>query len=107
MSNPSETFPTPISEFQAHFGAPPGALDAKAECEKWQRLCAELIVQRQRLREELAKAQADRDASVKAWLRLECENFESPYTREELFSFLDQRPTIQEVIEELERARKD
>jgi hypothetical protein len=32
--------------FQAHFGAPPGSQDAKTECEKWERLCNELLADR-------------------------------------------------------------
>ena len=106
MSSPTESVPTPISEFQSSIGATPGNADAKAECKQWEHVCGELIAQREQLRAELARVTAERDAYFKAWWQLECSNYQSPYTKDELFSFLDQKPTVQEIIEELDRARE-
>ncbi len=50
MSDTMQTPPTPASVFQAHFGAPPGAQDPRADCEKWERLCGELLAERAKLR---------------------------------------------------------
>ncbi len=56
MSDTMQSPHTPASMFQAHFGAPPGAQDPRADCEKWERLCGELLAERARLREELERA---------------------------------------------------
>jgi hypothetical protein len=56
MSDTMQTPPTPASVFHAYFGAPPGAQDSRADCEKWERLCGELLAERARLRDELERA---------------------------------------------------
>jgi hypothetical protein len=106
MSSPTDSIPTPVTEFQSSIGMPPGGTDARAECKQWERVCGELIAQREQLRTELVRVQAERDAYFKAWWKLECSTYQSPYTKDELFSFLDQKPTVQEVIDELDHARE-
>lgn len=56
MADFSYPVPSPASFFQAHFGAPPGGQDPRADCEKWERLCGELLAERAKLREELERA---------------------------------------------------
>jgi hypothetical protein len=103
MSNP---IPTPMGEFQAQFGSAPGSADIVAECKKWENLCADLLVQRQTLREALAKAQVARDNYQKALMRAECEHYVCPYTKEELFADAIYEPTIPELLEELEKGQE-
>lgn len=104
MANPIQTIPTPTGEFQAHFGGAPGSSDFAADCKKWENLCAELLAERHRLREELAKAQTERDGFYRALMRAECENYVCPYTMEELLANAIYEPTIPEIVAEL---RKD
>ena len=100
IGNPST--PSPVGEFQAHFGTPPGAMDAVAECKKWEKLCAELLADRQRLSEELAKTQTERDAYQKNLYHLLCKDYQPDFDREIAFAHLDDKPTIQELVAELE-----
>lgn len=102
MSNLMPTTTSATGEFQAHFGGPPGSSDLVAECKKWENLCADLLAQRQKLREELAKAQAERDRYEKALMRTECENYVCPYTKEELFANAIYDPTIPDLLTETE-----
>ena len=91
MSNPIQTIPTASGAFQAHFGAPPGSQDAKAECEKWQRLCDDLLAERERLRAELEKR------------RLE-EFFKEPIpdrTMEDVYAQIDREASIDQIIADL------
>lgn len=104
MSTPIQSIPTSTGEFQAHFGSAPGTTDAVAECKKWERLCAEVIAERERLREELAKAQRDCDLYRKSLFREMCKDYKPDYDRSVAFAHLDDTPTVQEIITELERA---
>ena len=101
MSDSLSSVPTPTGEFQAHFGGPPGSRDAAAECKKWEKLCGELLQEREKLRAELAHAQRERDAFQTAVMRLECENYQSPLTKEELFAGAVYEPTIPSMLERL------
>lgn len=103
MSNPIQSLPTPTGEFQAHFGGPPGSSDFAAECKKWEKLCAELLADRQELREELAKVQTERDGFYKALMRAECANYVCPYTMEELLANAVYEPTLPEIIANLKK----
>src|SRR5688572_3912534 len=94
MSNTIHPDFTARGIFQAHFGAPPGSQDAKTECEKWQRLCDELLADRERLRAELEKARLDRI----------CKDFKPQFTMEEVYSQVDRETTIEQIITELEHA---
>src|ERR1700683_3169347 len=76
MSNTSQPNFTAVSIFQAHFGAPPGSQDAKTECEKWERLCDELLAERERLRAELEKARLDKI----------CKDFQPELQMEEIYA---------------------
>jgi hypothetical protein len=102
MSNPIPTITSPTGEFQAHFGGPPGSSDLVAACNKWEKLCTDLLAQRQKLREELSKTQAERDGYQKALMRAECENYISPYTKEQLFANAIYEPAIPELLGEIE-----
>src|SRR6476620_7157091 len=94
MSNPVESLVQPAHEFQTRFGAPPDVQKPEAEVERWMQMCKELLEERDRLR-------AERDELRRAVLALTRE--EIPFTREEVFASIGQKPTIRELIEELER----
>ncbi len=101
MSNPFPTMPTPIGEFQAHFGGPPSASDLAADCKKWEKLCGELLAERQKLRAELAKTQIERDEHLKSLYHFLCKDYVCPYTKEELFANAVYEPSMEELIAEL------
>ena len=99
MSNIIQTNSTPGGEFQAHFGAPPGAQDPKAECEKWERLCAELLAERERLRASLAQARADHEKSVLAAMFAE---FKPTLTMAEVYAQVDRETSMDQIIADLQ-----
>ncbi len=100
MSIP-QALPTPAGEFQSQFGGSP---DAAADCKKWESLCADLIAEREKLRKELARSQGERDQYLKSLYAFLRKEWSPPnFTREEVFAHLDDRPSIHEVIAELER----
>ena len=92
MSIPMQSIPTAVGAFQAHFGAPPGGQDAKAECEKWERLCGELLAERERLRAALEKERLDR-----IWH----EYGPTTLTMEEVYAQVDRETTIEQIIADL------
>src|ERR1043165_7218970 len=96
------TNPTAIGTYQAQFGAPPGSQDAKAECEKWQRLCEELVAEREKLRVELAKAKAEQE---KIALRMMFQEFISmpKLTMEEIYARVDRTTSLEQIIADLRR----
>lgn len=98
MSTSIQQPATPFGEFQAHFGTAPGTQDAKAECERWQRLCAELLAERDRLRTELAKEQAAHERTVLAMMR---DEVDPNLTREEIYASIDRETSFEQLIEEL------
>ena len=108
MSDSIQSPSTPIGEFQAHFGSVPGSADAVAECKKWEKLCAELLADREKLREELTQMQRMYDACAKSLFHLQCKDWVPPViSKEELEKALanvDTKPTILDLIAELEAA---
>jgi hypothetical protein len=102
MSNPIQSLPTPTGEFQAHFGGPPGSTDAVAECKKWEKLCAELLADREKLREELALTTRLYEACSKSLAQLQFKDYEPPeITNEQALACLAENPTLDEIIEKL------
>jgi|ERR1017187_9844225 hypothetical protein len=110
MANPFQSIPTPVGEFQAHFGGPPGSSDLAAECKKWEKLCGELLAEREKLREELAQMGRMYDACAKSLFHLKCKDYSPPdFTEEETAAALahvDDKPTILELIAELQNTPK-
>ena len=104
MSNPIQSMPTPTGEFQARFGGPPGSSGLAADCKNWENLCGELLADRHKLREELARSQRERDQYLKSLYHLLCKDYKPDFDRETAFAHIDDKPTIQELIAELERA---
>ncbi len=102
MSSPIQTSATPVGEFQAHFGAPPGTQDARAECEQWERLCAQLLEERARLRAELATAQAENESNLKSLAAMVCKDFKLDLTMEEVYAQIDKGTSLEQLIAELE-----
>jgi hypothetical protein len=74
--------------FRANFGAIPGTEDAKSECEKWERLCDTLLVDRERLCAELEKARLDKI----------CKDFALEFTQEMVDSQVDHETTMEQII---------
>ena len=93
MSTLSQAPPTATGIFQAHFGIAPGSQDPKADCEKWQRLCDELLAERERLRAELEKARLDEF----------CKGFVPTLTMAEVYAQVDRETTIEQLIADIER----
>jgi hypothetical protein len=104
MSNPSQSMPTPSGEFQAHFGGPPGSSDVAADCKKWENLCGELLAEREKLRDEFTQMQREYDACRLTLFHQWCKDYKPDYDREVGFAHLDDKPTLQELIAELENA---
>ncbi len=92
MADFSYPVPSPATFFQSHFGAPPGGQDARGDCEKWERLCAELLAERARLREDLLRARFEEF----------CKSYQ-PLTREELEAMIDRENTIEDIIADLKK----
>jgi hypothetical protein len=89
MSNPTETNGTP---------------DLAAECRKWESRCAELTEERDRMRAELAKLQAERDQYLKTVYYFVSKDYTPPdFTKEEALALAETEPTFAELIAELER----
>ena len=103
MSNPNHAIPTPTGEFQAHFGGPPSSSDPAADCKKWENLCADLLAEREKLREDLAKVQIERDQYLKSLYHVLCKDYVCPYTKEELLANAIYEPTLEEIVAELRR----
>ncbi|HZZ79081.1 MAG TPA: hypothetical protein VFE62_11210 [Gemmataceae bacterium] len=99
MSSPIDAMSTPFVEYQNHFGAAPGSQDARAECEKWQRLCAELIAERDQLRIKLAQ---ERDAHEKTVLTMLRDSVDPNLTMEQIWADIDHETTFDQLIEEIE-----
>ncbi len=104
MSNPIHAIATPTGEFQAHFGGPPGTADVAAECKKWEKLCGELLAEREKLRAEMAQMRREYDACKKSLFHLAFKDDKFDYDREIAFAHLDDKPTLEELIAELENA---
>ncbi|MBI3823790.1 MAG: hypothetical protein HY289_14060 [Planctomycetes bacterium] len=79
-----------------------GMPDLAAECKKWEKQCAELVEERDNLRAELGKVRSERDQYLKSlyfYIRKEAPPL--TFTKEEVFAHLDDKPTFQELIDEL------
>jgi hypothetical protein len=68
-------------------------------------LCAELIAEREKLRAELARSQADRERFQKSLFHELCKDYKPDYDRATGFAHLDDKPSVHEIIAELENAR--
>jgi hypothetical protein len=102
MSTPMPSDPTPIHEFQSHFGTAPGLPDPVAECKKWENLCGELLAERQKLREDLANAETERDRYLKSLYHFVGKDYVCPYTDEEMLACVDREAPLRELIADLQ-----
>src|SRR4051812_4110981 len=103
MSSPVETGMQWASEFQAKFGAAPGAQTAEAEREKLIALCNELLAERERLRAELARNEAQRKQLQKALLAYVDPNpAVIEFDEEAALANVGRKPTMDDLIAELE-----
>ena len=93
MSTSIQSIPTAIGVFQAHYGTPPGSSDAKADCEKWQRLCDELLAERARLRAELEKARLEQIFSE--WGPIP--------SMEKVYAQVDREASLDDIIAQMKR----
>jgi hypothetical protein len=93
MSSLIQPIPTAIGVFQARFGAPPNGQDAQADCEKWERLCGELLAERARLRGELEKARVEKI----------CKDFKPEFTMEENYAQVDRDTSLEQIIADLKQ----
>jgi hypothetical protein len=74
--------------------------DPGSDREKWTQFYNELCAERDQLREELLKM---REAYHDFYFGVLFGKFESPFTLTEVFDFASHRPSIQEIIDELQR----
>jgi hypothetical protein len=103
MSIPNQTIPGLPAEFQSGFGNH-SKTDIGAKSPDWERLCGELLQEREQLRQELAETRAERETYLKAvYYYLRKEASAPTFTKEEVFAHLDDKPTFAELIAELER----
>lgn len=100
MSNPVQLNSSPVAEFQTQFGTVPGTLDARAECEKWQRLCTDLMAERDLLRTQLAK---ERAAHERTLLKAMCAEVDPNVTMNEVYSQVDRETSFEQLIDELKQ----
>lgn len=104
MAEPIQSTPTPTSEFQSQFGVPPGSSDIAAECKKWENLCGELLAEREQLRADLAKVERESASYRKSLIHLMRKNFNDDFDVDLAFAHIDDKPTLEELIAELEHA---
>jgi hypothetical protein len=93
MSISIQSIPTAVGVFQAHFGALPGSQDPKAECEKWERLCGELLAERARLKAELEQLRLDQ--ITREWAQIPVPSWE------EMQAQIDRSTTLEQIIADL------
>lgn len=105
---PDPTIPnvTPASEFQAQFGGPPSTSDLAAQCKQWEKLCAQLLAEKEKLREELAQIRWEYDACRQTLFHLKCKDYKPDFDEAVGFAHLDDKPTVQEIIEELKKSQE-
>ena len=79
--------------FQKQFGSAPGGEDPKAECEKWQRLCGDLLAERARLKEEVENLRLEQ--ITREWEQTPIPSWE------EMEKQLDRSTTLEQIIAEM------
>src|SRR5262245_33989884 len=72
MTTPMQT---PPPEFQAPLVGAAAPSDLAAECKNWEKLCTELLAERDKLKLDLAKAQADCDTYLQSLFHLKCKDY--------------------------------
>jgi hypothetical protein len=81
-----------------------GTPDLAAECKKWENLCGEMLAERLKLREELARTQTERDSYRKTVLDFMRKDLSPPpYTKEQMLAFVGQAEPFDEFIAEIGR----
>lgn len=104
MSNPGQSVPTPTGEFQAHFGGAPGSSDLAAECKKWENLCGKLLAEREKMRTEAAQMRQEFDLCKKSLYYLVFKDETPDFDLEVALSHIGDKPTLEELISQLEHA---
>jgi hypothetical protein len=98
MSNPVPMIPTPTGEFQARFGGPPSLSDLAAECRKWEKLCGELLAERERLRAELVHTKKEFEVCRKSLYYVVFKDDKVVFDPALAFAHIDDKPTLEELI---------
>ena len=93
MSSPTQAIPNPVGIYKAHFGTLPGSQDPKAECEKWERLCGELLAERARLKSELEALRLEQ--ITREWAQIPIPSWEEMQTQ------IDRSTTLEQIIADL------
>jgi hypothetical protein len=102
MSNSIPTIPIPIGNVHPMPASAPR--DSNLDIGELQRRCEELIHERDGLKAALAKTQTERDGYLKTVYHFMCKDYvPPPFTKEEVFAHLDDKPSFEELIVELER----
>ncbi len=104
MSSPIQAIPTSTGEFQASLGGPLGSADLVAECKRLENLCRELSAEREKLRAELAQMRREFGACKKSLYYLVFKDDKPDFDLEFALSHVDDKPTLEELIAQLEHA---
>jgi hypothetical protein len=91
------------AEFHGHFQQPPGSFSPQEELAHWQQLCREIIQERDRLREDLARTEKERDDYRKSLYAFTQKDI--PFTRQEVFAQLGKEESLRDLVAELERTK--
>ena len=76
-----------------------GTPDLGEQTKAWEDQCAKLIAERDQLRAQLAKVEAERAADLKAIHALTEKEFQ--FTQEEIFAQVGKEPPLEEIIAKL------
>lgn len=91
MSNLTQLNCTAVGAYQSQYGTPPGTQDPKSECKRWERLCDDLLAEREKLRAELGKARLE--MIFAEW------DQEPVPSREEVFANIDRETSFDDLIQ--------
>lgn len=103
MSNPSPPSSMPVGDFQAPPSAP-STPETGVETKNWESRFGELLKERDHLREELDKVKRERDQYLKSLYYFLRKEPQIDFDRATAFAHIDDKPAIEEMIADFERA---
>jgi hypothetical protein len=107
MSSPVDAAQSWVNEYQARFGTVPAMHDAKSELENCVQMCQDLIGERDRLRAQLAQVEAERDQYRRSLSAMLAKDYRGlALDKETVFAQMVKKPTLAEVIADLEREQE-
>lgn len=104
MSNTNQSVAIPISETPVPVGGLPGSRTADVEGQRWEKLCGELLAEREMLRDELANLKSERDQYLKSlyhYIRKDAPPL--TFTKEEVFAAIQNEQSFGDLVAELQK----